>query len=287
MDSALPAPSVLDSLRTVEFRLGLKGYNVDEVDEYLEKAAVEAEALHEQLRQQGERLRQATERITQLEADRRVAPPAAAAPAAASDESLQRTLLLAQKFVEQTQRESEAEAADVLARAEERARGILGDAENRAHRLTTEAEQRLREEVKRLEDKRGQLATDVENMAHHLQAERDRLRSTLAEVLRWVDENIHPEASLKGLSPGREPSSGGARPSGPPPGPARSSEPAERPAPARPAPSVATPASQAGSGPIGGAPGTAAAGEESAQVFELRSPTSTPAAGAFYPGEQH
>ena len=48
MDTPQPHQSILETLRTVEFRLGLKGYNVDEVDEYLEKAAVEAEALQEQ-----------------------------------------------------------------------------------------------------------------------------------------------------------------------------------------------------------------------------------------------
>jgi DivIVA domain-containing protein len=51
--------SALDSLRTVEFRETLKGYHRDDVDEYLEKAAVEAEGLQEQLRQSGERLRPA------------------------------------------------------------------------------------------------------------------------------------------------------------------------------------------------------------------------------------
>jgi DivIVA domain-containing protein len=64
MDSS---QSALDSLRTVEFRETLKGYHRDDVDEYLEKAAVEAEGLQEQLRQSGERLRQAAERISQLE----------------------------------------------------------------------------------------------------------------------------------------------------------------------------------------------------------------------------
>src|SRR3974390_3311817 len=123
MDSAPPPPAILETLRTVEFRLGLKGYNVDEVDEYLEKAAVEAEALHEQFRQANERRRQATERISQLEAERRNGP-VAQAPAAApvNDDSLQRTLVMAQKFVDQAKRESEAEAAGSVAQAEAGAR---------------------------------------------------------------------------------------------------------------------------------------------------------------------
>src|ERR1019366_8682049 len=84
MDSAPTSSSILDTLRTVEFRLGLKGYNVDEVDEYLDRAAQEAEALQETLRQLNERLRQAGDRIVQLEKDvRDAAAEAAAAPASA------------------------------------------------------------------------------------------------------------------------------------------------------------------------------------------------------------
>ena len=74
MDNSQASASILDTLRTVEFRLGLKGYNVDEVDEYLDKAAQEAEGLQEHVRQLNERLRQASERIAQLEREKRSAP---------------------------------------------------------------------------------------------------------------------------------------------------------------------------------------------------------------------
>src|SRR5579864_1902778 len=98
MDSAKSTSqtSSLDSLRTVEFRQTLRGYHIDDVDEYLERVAVDAEALQEQLRQAAERLKQAAERITQLEsavADAQQRP----VPAAQADDSLQRTLILAQK----------------------------------------------------------------------------------------------------------------------------------------------------------------------------------------------
>ncbi len=84
--------SALDSLRTVEFRETLKGYHRDDVDEYLEKAAVEAEGLQEQLRQSGERLRQAAERISQLETQLEQQPaPVAQADPAVPDDTLQRT----------------------------------------------------------------------------------------------------------------------------------------------------------------------------------------------------
>jgi cell division initiation protein len=206
MDNSQAPASILDTLRTVEFRLGLKGYNVDEVDEYLDKAAQEAEGLQEHVRQLNERLRQASERIAQLERDKRAAPvatePADAVPAsdtALSDETLQRTLLLAQKFVDQTKRESEAEAAVVVAQAEETARAAIAAAEATAAQLQAETHQKLREEVTRLEATRTELATDVESMARHLESERNRLRGALSDILKWVDENVQPANSLMGV----------------------------------------------------------------------------------------
>src|ERR1700685_979273 len=94
-------PSSLDSLRTVEFRQTLRGYHIDDVDEYLERVAVDAEALQEQLRQSGERVKQAADRIALLERQAAQAPPSPPPPTtgASADETLQRTLVLAQKFV--------------------------------------------------------------------------------------------------------------------------------------------------------------------------------------------
>jgi cell division initiation protein len=220
MESTPPAQSILDTLRTVEFRLGLKGYNVDEVDEYLEKAAVEAEALHEQLRQMAERLRQASDRIAQLETERRDAPPAseAAAPVeVVTDDTLQRTLLLAQRFVDQTKRESEAEASRVVAQAEEHARATVAQADEEARRRSNDAEQRLREEVARLEAMRGQLASDVEGMGRHLESERNRIRNALTDVLKWVDENVQPVSTSPGPTRPRATAPDAPRPVAPAP----------------------------------------------------------------------
>jgi DivIVA domain-containing protein len=211
MDNSQSASSILDTLRTVEFRLGLKGYNVDEVDEYLDRAAQESEALQEHVRQLNERLRQASDRIGQLERERRSGPgeeaaseggaPAGAASDGLSDETLQRTLVLAQKFVDQTKRESEAEAAAIVAKAEETAREAVETAKQQAVALQNESQQKLREEVARLESTRTQLATDVESMARHLESERNRLRGALSEILKWVDENVQPANSLMGVRP--------------------------------------------------------------------------------------
>jgi DivIVA domain-containing protein len=211
--------SALDSLRTVEFRETLKGYHRDDVDEYLEKAAVEAEGLQEQLRQSGERLRQAAERISQLETQLEQQPaPAARADASVPDDTLQRTLLLAQRFVDETKADSEAQAARIIADADAKARQMTEQAQSQASQLAAESEQRLREEISRLEESRGRLAHEVETMNRHLEGERSRLRTALSEILRWVDENVQPGTS--------EPSRTGPDRILPPNGPIPSSAPA-------------------------------------------------------------
>jgi DivIVA domain-containing protein len=204
--------SSLDSLRTVEFRQTLRGYHIDDVDEYLERVAIEAEAMQEQMRQAADRTRQAAERIAhleqaaqQLQQQLEVAqaqPAAVAAPVpAVADDSLQRTLLLAQKFVDQTEAEAEAQARSTVAEAEARAKALLTEAENRARAVTEETERHLRDDISRLETMRTQLAGDVETIARHLETERNRLRSALGDMLTWVDEHVQPAASLLAQPP--------------------------------------------------------------------------------------
>jgi cell division initiation protein len=199
MDSAKSSgqTSSLDSLRTVEFRQTLRGYHIDDVDEYLEKVAVDVDALQEQMRQAGERLKQAAERIAQLETMLQEAQQQTthAAPAV-TDDTLQRTLVLAQKFVDQTQAEAEAQARVMVSDAEERARRMLNDAEQRAKTVTEDTERHLRDEITRLESMRTQLAGDVETIARHIENERSRLRGALSDMLSWVDEHVQPAASL-------------------------------------------------------------------------------------------
>jgi cell division initiation protein len=204
MDNAEPSSqSSLDSLRTVEFRQTLRGYHIDDVDEYLERVAVDVEALQEQLRVAGERLRQAADRIAVLEqqldeARRQPSQPVATAP---SDEALHRTLQMAQRFVEQTRTEALAEAEATVNEARQRASDILSEAEAHARRSSEEAQRQLREDVARLEQVRGQLAADVETMARHLEAERTRLRAALGELTSWVEEKLQPAAALLAARP--------------------------------------------------------------------------------------
>lgn len=196
MPSSQPM-SALESLRTVEFRQTLRGYHIDDVDEYLERVAVEADGLQEQLRQSADRLRQATDRIVALESQQRDGPPAVPSSPAVSDDTLQRTLLMAQKFVEQTEAEAKAQARTVMEEARQRAQEMLSEAEEGARSASAESEKRLREEVARLEGLRTKLAGDVEAITRYLDTERSRLRGALGEMLHWIDEKMQPSAGVK------------------------------------------------------------------------------------------
>jgi DivIVA domain-containing protein len=229
--------SALDSLRTVEFRETLKGYHRDDVDEYLEKAAVEAEGLQEQLRQSGERLRQAAERISQLETaleqqqqhqsaqpqpqaqpQSQSEVPARIEPTIVGDDTLQRTLILAQKFVDETKADAEAQAARVISEANTKARMLTDQATVQASQIAAESDQRLREEVARLEDSRGRLTREVDTMSRHLESERNRLRTALSDILRWVDQNVQPTTpALENASGSEAPTLAPAPPSDPAP----------------------------------------------------------------------
>ena len=115
---------------------------------------------------------------------------------AVSDDTLQRTLLLAQKFVDQTKADAEDHARETVSKAEERANAALAEAEAKARSVTQDAERQLHEEVERLESLRSQLAEDVEMISLHLEGERNRLRSSLVEMLTWVDKQVQPASGL-------------------------------------------------------------------------------------------
>jgi len=219
MSSSQEMPA-LESLRTVEFRQTLRGYHIDDVDEYLERVAVEAEALQEQMRQTADRLRQATDRIVALESQvGGAADGTVSAAPRPSDDSLQRTLLMAQKFVEETETEAREQARVVLDEAQRRAGDMVAEAEQRAQVMAEESEKHLREEVARLEGQRTKLAADVEAITRYLETERARLRGALGDMLRWVDESVQPQPPAKSpagesRSPSEPASSGEGRGTG-------------------------------------------------------------------------
>ncbi|MGC8510141.1 MAG: DivIVA domain-containing protein [Acidimicrobiales bacterium] len=210
MDSPDIARSALDAIDTVAFKVGLKGYNVDEVDEFLERVSVEARQLKDQLQQQRLQLRQAAERITQLEGGRVAAPPPAAPPpapapaappttmtapvrpagAGAGAEQVAAMIAMAQQFIDHAQQEAQEKARDLTVAAQERAREIV-----------TEARSRAEDEVNRLNGLKQRLSEDVETLGRQLEVERTRLLGVLGEFTRWIDSSLHVGGAARAVPP--------------------------------------------------------------------------------------
>jgi cell division initiation protein len=237
MDSTDNALSALDAIDTVAFKVGLKGYNVDEVDEFLERLSLEVRQLKDLAHQQRQQLRQAAERIGQLDA--RGAPtsvPVAASPPVAPLAPVIRTsggggaeqvtsmIALAQRFIEQAQQEAEAKAHEFTGAAQEHAREIVNEARSRAE-----------DEVNRLNGLKQRLSEDVDTLSHQLQAERARIAQVLAEFTRWVETSLQTDGSKPAApsrpTPSATPSASAPQISSPtsPPRPAQTPPPAPAP----------------------------------------------------------
>jgi len=232
MDSSDNTLSAIDSIDTVAFKIGLRGYGVDEVDEFLERLSSEVRQLKDLAQQQRQQLRQAAERISQLDARGPSAGPAtgpvSVAPSApafrASDgpgpEQVTSMIALAQRFIEQAQQEAEAKAREFTVAAQERAREIV-----------TEARSRAEDEVNRLNGLKQRLSEDVDTLTHQLQAEKTRISGVLAEFTRWVESALQT-----GTPHGAAPSSSSQDSQQSP-----ASSPAPSPAPSAPARPLQTP----------------------------------------------
>ncbi len=113
------------AFRDVQFREKLRGgYHPEDVDEFLEQAAVGVEALIE-------RLQQATERAQRAEQ--------AASEANASDETLKRMLVLAQRTVDQAVKEANDDAERLLSKARGQADSLGSESRAQAEALVSDA----------------------------------------------------------------------------------------------------------------------------------------------------
>ena len=99
-------------LREVEFRTSLRGYDTDEVDEFLEKVAVAVEELQEKMRQLAYRAERAERSVSDRAAEE-------------DDDSIRRTLVLAQRTADLAVREAQEQAAVLMDTARSESEKLL------------------------------------------------------------------------------------------------------------------------------------------------------------------
>lgn len=155
-------------LRDVEFRDRLRGYDTDEVDEFLERVAVGIDELHAEL---------ATAKSQQLTAPAPPAEPTERRSPIEDDDSIRRTLILAQRTADLAIAEAKAEAEQLVEQAQETAR-----------HLESEAELDLNQRVARLTEQREILDHEVRALSALVDDERNRLAAMLDMLLSQVSD---------------------------------------------------------------------------------------------------
>jgi DivIVA domain-containing protein len=178
------------AFRDVQFREKLRGgYHPEDVDEFLEQAALGVEVLLD-------RLQQATDRAQRAEQ--------AASEANSSDETLKRMLLLAQRTVDQAVKEANDDAERLLSKARAEAGALGSDSRAQADALVSDARKQAEALVSEARAHADGLLSDAEERGRaayegHLaegRASVEMASSTLqqarqeAEALRgWVEAN--------------------------------------------------------------------------------------------------
>ena len=203
-------------LTDVKFTQQRKGYDPDEVDNYLERINAAVEQLQDKLREVTKRAETADAKVAearrlqaeaeaareQAEADlasARRAGGAAGEPAGSVDDELKKVLLLAQRAADQAVEEANATAEKTVGEARTQAVSLLAEAERERDRLLAKARRKadaaaeerareLRDQVSALETARGELQSDVDALRGFLDGERDRLRDQLGLMARAVDD---------------------------------------------------------------------------------------------------
>jgi DivIVA domain-containing protein len=210
-----------DLLLEAKFAPARRGYDMNEVDDFLERCAEGLDVLLARLRAEFERAERAEAALVDMratgaapataeapaaEAAGEAVPEPEVAPAAAPDpdrvQEPMRILIAAERTAEAAIADARAEAERIRAEAESVASTTRSEAENMLARSRAEAEAEARKagdetrrsieaEVMALRQDREVLSEDVASLRSWLDSQRDRLRTAAQEMQRIVED---PEA---------------------------------------------------------------------------------------------
>src|SRR3954467_2505349 len=170
-------------LRDIDIRERFGGYNRDDVDDLLERAAARIEGLESQVR----------DLSTRAEAG-----DAESGKTRETEEMLHRTLLLAQRAADEAVAEAQTKARQILDDAESKSRSMVTEAETTARRQAETERRRLESEVLELGAKRDALVADVDALDRFEQDYRVRLR-------RAVEADLEQLSSKGSVAPSPRP----------------------------------------------------------------------------------
>ena len=214
------SPQLLTNIQFAEAKK--KGYDREQVDNFLRELSVKIGELQDMLRQATQRAEAAEQRaseaakgrnaaesdvealrdeLSQLHGELELARSTVAAPAPAGDgglESATGVLAMAQKTADAAIAEAEAKASDTLADAQSRAAMVVMEAEQDASRLKREAideadslrasrVSRMEAEVDKLSAQRDGLQKDIDALEAHVEQHRSALRQHATAITQLLD----------------------------------------------------------------------------------------------------
>ena len=158
-------------LRDIDIRERLGGYNKDDVDDLLERAAARIEALEGQLRAAQSQVEAGAQDSSKTRE---------------TEDMLHRTLLLAQRAADEAVAEAQAKARQILDDAENKSRSMVSEAETNARRQAETERRRLEGEVLDFGAKRDALVADVDALERFETDYRGRLRRAVEADLEML-----------------------------------------------------------------------------------------------------
>lgn len=191
------------TIREVEFREKIRGYNPDDVDDFLEQVALAFESIEDRLRTtpaQAEANRTAI--LPQIETkDIRSGSSITSAPLERTkdpvfqefaDDTIQRTLLLAQKTADMTVSRAEEQAEITVQEAKAKAEVLENQAQLRAREIVDEAVNHARDEVLDLAKSKDRLLGELNQLTSKVVSVKSQVKQLLEVVLQQVDESFAP-----------------------------------------------------------------------------------------------
>ncbi len=160
------------SIRSVQFREKVRGYHPGDVDAFVASVAKAVEELEQRAQRAEARLAEAESRQS---------------GATDAEDSLRRTLVLAQRTADLAIQEAREEAARIQAESTEQRAAAEAELASWRDRLHSEAEEEGRSQRERLVIERRALLADVEALGAHLERERERLRIYFSDQLHRVE----------------------------------------------------------------------------------------------------
>lgn len=198
-------------VREVEFRERMRGYHQDDVDEFLEQVARGIDVLESQLSE-------AKVKIANYEANPPVVSSSTTAVApepqpsvavgdssdfiGASNDLIQRTLLLAQKAADEVVADAKASGDRMLAEAKRKSEEIVEQANTKANAVMEERAKQLTNEVDSLQTRRAALIDEMRGLALVIGTARDEMRSSLVDLVDRIEQALVFELPVVDLRDG-------------------------------------------------------------------------------------